>query len=159
MGKSFKDIILAPFAEDRFFVPELEIPISTIKIPSMTICMLIVFSSFMVISAGTIFCWVHNSPFIGGQYDQNGKIRTLVFSEGMSWQFGAEGFLASMVYVMTAFSFLASYYVFKHQNDNPNDPTIIAAKVFGYTSPVWIILMIMTFRSKLRQYFPTPFPQ
>lgn len=160
MSQKFKKFILSPFENTNLVAPELEIPMSTISIPSLFYCMILVSISFVIISAGTIFCWVQGIDFMPLVRGQNGKPTYLVFAQGLSYQTGAEGFIASVVYILTALSLLSACYALKSSQANENEYDFFTQclSLFGYSTPIWIICSILTFRSKIGSYFPNPFP-
>ncbi|EAY22228.1 hypothetical protein TVAG_094030 [Trichomonas vaginalis G3] len=155
--KSFKDLALTPFTDGYFTAPDLNIPLSTIKIPSLFVCMLIVAISFVVIAGGTIFCWVQGIPFIYPRLNEKGQIETVVFMQELSYQTGCEGIIASSVYLFASLSLISACYVMQKKQTSDDDILYNCALVFGYTSPFWIICAIIVFRCKIPRYFPTPF--
>lgn len=158
-GKSFKQLILSPFTETQLAPPELYTPFSTIKIPSLFICMLIVSISFLFIAGGQIYCWVQNMPFMPTIMGENGQPKVIIFHPEVSGQVGAEGFVASGVYLLTSLSLIAGVYSLKFgtkKNTQEDEILETLITIFAYTSPLWVFMSVLVFRGKVPSYLPRP---
>ena len=152
---TISETLLKPYKR-WFHPPKLDTPFSTIQMPSIKFCMVIIFISFIVISGGLVFCWVQGIPLVGYVRGNDGQpVFSWVDNSGLSSQFLAEGFLASLVYSLGSLSLMAAYYVFT--NKDKDDVFIKALTAFSYTSPFWGIFSLMLFRTKISSYLPTPF--
>lgn len=151
-----KNLLLKPF-RSSFKAPTINTPMSTIELPSVKFCMALISISFIFIAGGIVYCWVQGSPMMGYiRRREDGKITLSWYdNNGLGSQFGGEGIIASSTYTLGALSLLAAVYVMKngHTEDDLTDTVLY---FFALSAPVWPILSLMVFQTKIPGYFPLP---
>ena len=147
-----KALLRKPF-ENFFQAPELETPLSTIKMPSTWVSMPLMLLSFFVISSGIVFCYVNGMPLTGYYRGPDGNpVWTWIDENGLSSQYIGEGLLASMIYTGGACAFIAAFKVLEKRKSGG---AAWVWKVLAYSIPVWILASFQMFHRKIPSYFPT----
>ena len=144
-------VLMLPF-EKLFVPPVLKTNLSTFPWPNIYFSMFVVFISFIVISSGTIFCFVHGIPLFGYQMTPYGIVTPWISDQGLSSQYLAEGLIAAIIYALGALSLLSGFYLMNH-NKTGEFQNIL--QVFSYTAPLWVMMSLWIFRMKIPSYFPT----
>ena len=151
-----KDFFLKPFRK-YFHPPAINTPISTMEIPPIPLCMTIIAFSFIIITGGFIYCWVHGVPMFGGRRTYDGRIVASWYdASGLGSQFLAEGVISSCVYTIGALSIFCA--VFELGGGVKNPFLNLLLRVFSFSAPVWVLLAFLLFRVKIPSYSPNIAP-
>lgn len=149
----FTEFLLRPY-QKWFNAPEIEIPFSTIPMPDIKITTVLVFASFFIIVGGNIFCFVNGIPTYGYERGQDGKpVLVWISSNNLSYQFVAEGVIASMVFSVGAGAMIAMFYVLNKKGELSEIENVL--KYYAATAPLWILVSLILFRVKIPSYAPS----
>lgn len=148
----FSDLLMRPF-EKYFNPPALNTPVSTIKWPNIYYSTIVLFASFLIITSGTIFCFVNGMPMIGYRRNEQGQIiASWIDPNGLSSQYLAEGMIASMIFSLGAGSFITAFYLLRKKGKRTGVDDALA--LYAYSCPFWPILSFFVFQQKIPSYFP-----
>lgn len=150
---TIKDVLLKPF-KTTFAPPKFNAPISTIAMPSLLTCMILVCTSFFLILAGSVYCYVNKMPIF---HYNSGKL--FWYLPDLQGQLFSEGLISSLVCTTGALALLSAFFVLGASEDykKKNKIIFIYIQLFACSAPVWGIMYIMLYRVKMPQFFPTPF--
>jgi hypothetical protein len=151
---SLQNLLLTPFR--LFFrAPVLQTPFSTLKIPPISFLMSITFISFCVITSGTIFCFVRGIGMIGYTRNrENQVVTTWIDSQGVSSQFGIEGWVAALMFSLSAVSFIAAIVVLRKPKDEELTDLEESMRRFAFSCPFWCVMSYLIFSAKVGSFRP-----
>jgi hypothetical protein len=147
MGLS--DFFLLPF---RILLPSiLETPMSTIRLPSTLLTMLLVIVSFSAIVGGAVYCYVRHPPWTESVVDRTGaKQNVWICQNRLGELVQIEAVIVGIVFGLAGLSLIAAFSALTARNRTG----FIYAYVyrFGFTFPVWAIITFIIFKMKLRSW-------
>lgn len=146
----FSNVLMFPFK--FLFPPILNTPISTIKLPNIFITTFLVFVSYFLSVGGFVYCYVNKSTFFNVYSDQNGKVHSSYFQEGIQSQNIFEALVVGAVYSSTSCIAICAYYALTSKSRKSLSYKMLYR--IGCTFPIWLILSYELFVIKAPHFFP-----